>query len=128
PYPTDYLLPMGMPLNSSTYMGPAGYTPYVVGNTSAHVHNASEAAFMQSELNALNNATNNATNPALNKYWFQVANGMVVNSTIEVYIGQSYQHWVMSSKISSSDITNYQENVMIGGGQDLQYNLLSFTS
>lgn len=128
PYPTDYLLPMGMPLNSSTYMGPAGYTPYVVGNSSASVYNLSEAAFMQAELSALNNATNNATNPAAAEHWFHVANEMIVNSTIQVYIGQRYLYWTFNSKVNGNDVLAYQQNIMIGGGQDLQYNLMSYNT
>ncbi len=128
PFPTDYLLPMAMPENGSFYMGSNSFTPYNVGNVSHGVYNFSEAASMMQELRALNNATNNVTNQSAAEQWFHVTNGMVVNSTNQVYIGQTYRYFTMSSAINGNDILKYQENVMYGGKGILLYNFLSYNA
>lgn len=128
PFPTDYLLPMAMPLNGSFYMGAASFTPYNVGNTSHSAYNLSEAASMNQELRALDNATSNATNPTAAKHWFQVTNAMVVNSTNEIYAGQTHRYFTISSSINGNDLTAYQQNVMFGGKGILLFNLLGYNS
>ncbi len=128
PFPTDYLLPMAMPINGSFYMGAASYTPYNVENTSHNAYNLSEANFMNQEISALNNATSNATDPSMAKYWFHVTNGMVVNSTNEIYAGQTHRYLTISARINGNDITAYQQNVMFGGKGILLYNLMAYNT
>ncbi|AKA48131.1 hypothetical protein IX51_02365 [uncultured archaeon] len=128
PFPTDYLLPMAMPINGSFYMGAADYTPYNVENTSHNAYNLSEASFMNQEISALNNATSNVTNQTLSEYWFHVTNGMVVNSTNEVYAGQTHRYLTISAGINGNDITAYQQNVMFGGKGILLYNLIGYNT
>ncbi len=128
PYPTDYLVPMAIPINNSFYMGGTGYTPYVVGNQSNSVFNLTEAAQMEQMISAMNNATSNATNGKLAEKWFHVVNGMSVNNTNIVYAGQNYAHWIMSSKLNSEYIVKYQENVMIGGALEILYNLMAYNT
>ncbi|AKA49474.1 hypothetical protein IX51_10650 [uncultured archaeon] len=128
PYPSDYLVPMSIPINESFYMGGTGYTPYVIGNQTHSVYNLTEAAQMNRMISAMNNATNNATNGDLAKKWFHVVNGMSVNNTNIVYAGQNYAHWIMSSKMNGDYIVKYQQNVMIGGALELLYNLMAYNT
>ncbi len=130
PYPTDYLLPMGMPVNSSTYMGADMHTIYWVGGAGGQNPNpnATEAKMLTSMYNAFLNATSNASNPSAAEKWFHVANEMLVNDTEQVYIGQAQAFWIMNSKINGNDVVKYQENVMIGGGAMLLYNFLSYNT
>lgn len=127
PYPTDYLLPLSLPMNGSLFMGADQFTPYFVGNTSNSIHNTTEASQMMQILSAYQNGTSNSTNPTLAKKWFDTTNALAINTTMRVYIGQQQNHWTISSKISSNDMKNYQENTMIADTYLLLYNLLTYT-
>lgn len=136
-YPTDYEASMSMPLNSSTYMGPASYNPWFLGggnSSSATLYNPTynytEQNFTNQMISAYNNATSaqNATNASAQKLWFQQVNKYIVNQTMQVYLYQTYLYWTISSKISGHDIVQYQENQLVGAGQELTYNLLNYKS
>lgn len=126
PFPTDYLAPMALPTNSSTYPGPNDFTPYWFnGNSSNPTPNAAEASNMTSMISDYAIASTSLNQSTQIKY-FHAMNEMLVNMTFYVYIEQSSAFWIISTKITPSDITGYQMNVMAGGGGDLQYNHLSY--
>ena len=134
-FPTDYENSMSMPSNSSTYMSAASYNPWFVGGgngtPSSPFHNAAAnqtfKEFTLQMLSAYKNATTNTTT-AGQKYWFQKVNGFIINQTMNVYLYQANMFWTISSKINGNSIVNYQENLMVGAGQELTYNLLSYNS
>ena len=134
-FPTDYQGSMSMPLNTSTYMGPASYNPWFLGggntSSSSNLHNPTmnltEQNFTYRMISAYNNATS-ATTAALQQKWFQIVNGFIINQTMQVYLYQTYLYWTISSKIVGSDIVNYQENQLVGAGQELTYNLLNYNT
>lgn len=134
-FPTDYQNSMSMPSNTSTYMGAASYNPWFLlgGNStsSSPLHNfapnTTEYHFAEQMIAAYNNGTS-ATTLAGQKMWFQKVNGFIVNQTMNVYLYQANQFWTISSKINGNDIVNNQENLLVGAGQELIYNLLSYNS
>lgn len=134
-YPTDYELSMSMPSNLSTYMNPASYNPWFIGGGNSTptsllhnpTKNLTEKNFTLAMLRAYGNATN-ATTSQLEKKWFQIVNGYIINQTMNVYLSQTNMFWTISSKINGNDIVNYQENLMVGAGQELQYNMLSYNT
>ncbi|MCL5783706.1 MAG: ABC transporter substrate-binding protein [Candidatus Thermoplasmatota archaeon] len=136
-YPTDYELSMSLPTNLSTYMNPAGFNPWYIngGNSSSASpfynpnYNHTEANIMNQSLRAYNNATSNSTsNPAKAEYWFHQVNYYIINETMNVNLYQVNFFWTISSKINGNDILNYQENLMVGAGNELTYNLLSYNT
>lgn len=122
PYPTDYVGPMEYPSNASMLVGGNGMVPYVMqqyGNTS--------------EVNALNGmihdyqvATTSLSSTQQIAY-FQKVNEQAVNMTFYVALQQQYQYWVVSPTIKPSSITNYEENIMFGGGTIMLFNYLQYT-
>ncbi|MEM0157990.1 MAG: ABC transporter substrate-binding protein [Thermoplasmataceae archaeon] len=132
PYPTDYLSAMFLPVPTSTYQNANSYNVSFVAGHATHrygkalVNNTTEAAIFQQIINAYNNGTAHETNNTLAAYWFQKMNEMSVNMSFEVYIGQSYLQWVMNSAVNKTGIEMWQENVMVGGGQELMYNYITF--
>lgn len=136
PYPTDYLSAMFLPSSSSTYGNAnswnssfvAGQTTTTYGKTVNGVYSTSEALALNNLTKAYNNGVANETNPAMAKYWFQKANELGVNMTIEVFLGQADQIWQQSSIVNLTGLQKYQENVMIGGGQELMYNYITYNS
>jgi ABC-type transport system substrate-binding protein len=129
PYPTDYMGPMADPVNSSTYPGPNDMTPYWFNTTSpvsgkgSMLSQAHNLTLMKEwyDLGSVNG------NPTVALKYFHKLNEMLVNMTFYVYIEQQHGFWIMNKDINSNSVTNYQENVMLGGGADLLYDYLSYT-
>ena len=130
-YPSDYFTGMGLPFNQSTYMSSSYWNPFWISGGNSTIHNptpnGTEAAMMNSMLDNYHNASANATNPANAQYWFHKLNYQVINSSMEVYIGQTVIHDVYPSYINGNDVVKYQENLMIGAGNELLYNLMAYT-
>ena len=130
-YPSDYFTGMGLPFNQSTYMSSSYWNPFWISGGNASIHNptpnATEAAMMESMLENYHNASANASNPANAEYWFHQLNYQVINSSMEVYIGQAVLHDVYPSDINGNDVVKYQQNLMIGAGNELLYNLMAYT-
>lgn len=121
PYPTDYVGPMEYPNNGSLYTGADGMVPYVMqqyGN--------------QSEVNALNGMISNyqsalnSTSAAQQIAYFQKVNEATVNMTFYVPLQLVHQYWLVSSSISPSSMTNYEENIMFGGGTIMLFYYLQY--
>lgn len=133
PYPNDYLLPMALPLNTSTYPGQYNMNIQVfnqLANGSLNHGNTSIISQIKN-MTAMENdyiKGQTSTNPANTLSNYYKMNYMLINMTMYVYTFQNTMTWQMSKNVNINDIRNYQENVVIGGGQDLMYNLLSFTS
>lgn len=133
PYPNDYLLPMALPLNTSTYPGQYNMNIQVfntLANTTLKGGNAS-IVLQIANMTAMKNdyiLGQTSTNPASTLGFYYKMNYMLINMTMYVYTFQNTMTWQMSKNVNINDIQKYQENVVIGGGQDLMYNLLSFTS
>ena len=126
PFPTDYLAPMALPVSGTTYPGPNSMTTSWIGNASNPAYNATELGVLNSMVDEYTNGTStlNATQQA---YYFHQMNQNLVNMTFYVYIEQASAFWIISSKIAPSGITQFEMNVMIGGGADLLYNDLTYS-
>ncbi|KAA8921992.1 ABC transporter substrate-binding protein [Thermoplasma sp.] len=128
PYPTDYLGPMALPENSTTYPGPNDMTPYWIGyNTSNPARNATEAYYLQLMIGYYDNGTA-AANTSVALMWFHKMNEELINMTFYVYIEQAVDFQIMSYKVPQSVMIQWEQNVMwtIGAG-DLLYNYLYYT-
>lgn len=127
PYPTDYLAPIALPTNDSTFVGPSSMTPYwIYGNTSNSYQNQTEAMALQSLVNDYNNGSA-ALTPDQSKYWFQKMNGEFVNLTLTIPVVQEIQWRQISTKINPTDITTWEENIMVAGDNIMLYQYLSYT-
>jgi len=134
PYPTDYLSAMFLPSPSSTYQNANSWnSSFVAGKTTpiygtALVYSTSESMELNNLTKAYNNGVANETNSSRAGVWFQKANEIGVNLTMEVYLGQADQIWQQSSIVNLTGLQKYQENVMIGGGQELMYNYITYNN
>ncbi|MDS0257494.1 hypothetical protein ApAK_07425 [Thermoplasmatales archaeon AK] len=130
-YPTDYLVAMALPVNTSTYMSADYFNTFWISGGNSTIsnpyYNMTEVALMKQMLSAFHNATANSTNPVLAKKWFDVVNEYNANLSNDVDLYQAVGHWVFPSNVNGNDVTKYQENLLIGAGAELEYNLLSYT-
>ncbi len=129
PYPTDYLGPMALPVNSSAYPGPNAMTPYWFnGNPSNQLMGqpqmVKQADNMTSMINDYQNATVNDMPQA--QRWFQAMNEMLINMTFYVYLYQQPTVLILSSKLNFSRIVQYEENGVYGSGGDVLFNVLAY--
>jgi hypothetical protein len=134
PYPTDYLSAMFLPSPSSTYQNANSWNASFVAGLTTKLYGASSVPDL-AEANALNNITiaynrgvANETNAAVAAYWFQKMNELSVNMTMEVYLGQVNQIWTWDSIANLTQLQKWQENVMIGGGQEIMYNYVVYNT
>jgi ABC-type transport system substrate-binding protein len=131
PFPTDYLGPMALPVNSSTYPGPNDMTPWwFENNTSNSMHNTATAKSQANNLTDMINwyykgAVSPSTTTALT--YFHKMNEMLINMTFYVYIVQSYSWTVLSTKINEQQAKEYQLNTMWVGAYFF-YNDLTYAS
>jgi hypothetical protein len=133
PYPNDYLLPMALPLNTSTYPGQYNMNIQVYDTLAKTTFKNDNTSILSQIANMTAMKADyvlgqTSTNPASTLGYYYKMNYMLINMTMYVYTYQNTMTWQMSKNVNINDIKNYQENVVIGGGQDLMYNLLSFTS
>lgn len=118
---------LALPTNETSYEGAMEMVPYFIASHGGiPVYNNTEAAYMNSTISAWENATANSTNPILAKYWYDKANGMIVNLTLVVFIGQEVGKWIISSKINSTTFAEYQENPFLAGVGRLMYAALQY--
>ena len=122
PYPTDYLQPMALPINTSNYPGSNDFTPYYFSQM-GHPNQSME--FMSMINDYKNGTAASSTNVALQ--WFHKMNEEMVNMTFYVYLFQEYAFIITSPHLNGNDVINYQENV-IGAGSQIFYNLMSYNS
>ena len=134
PYPTDYLSAMFLPSPSSTYQNANSWNASFVAGLTTKLYGASSVPDL-AEANALNNITiaynrgvANETNAAEAAHWFQKMNELSVNMTMEVYLGQANQIWTWDSIANLTQLQKWQENVMIGGGQEIMYNYVVYNT
>ena len=134
PYPNDYLLPMGLPLNTSTYPGQYNMNLQVFQNMT---QNKTAKIYVGPAIGLMDQIANMKT--MINEYKaskttanglpdLQSMNNMLINMSMYVYTFQNTQMWQMNKAVNINSIEHYQTNVVIGGGQDLLYNLLAFNS
>ncbi len=116
PFPTDYLGPMALPVNASTYPGPNDFTPWWFGHNASDslassATGQSQAANLTEMINWYDlGAQSPSTTTALT--YFHKMNEMLVNMTFYVYIVQSYSWTVLSSKVNKQQAAEYQLNTM----------------
>jgi peptide/nickel transport system substrate-binding protein len=132
PYPTDYLGPMGLPVNASTYPGPNDMTPYwLYGNPSNPLY-ADHLTTMQDQaanLTAMINDWNAAaSNPSMAEQYYHAMNEMLVNMTYYTYIEQVNDFWVYSTKMVGSQYSLWEESTYTGMSGDLLYNYMQYAS
>ncbi len=127
PYPTDYMLPMAYPGNSSTYPGPNDFTPYWFGyNTSNPTRNVTEALVLQKMRDEyVNGSTSTNVNTVITD--FQAMNENLVNMTFYVYLYQAYAKQIISTMVPQSIVYHDMENTMIEG-LGFMYNYFQYTS
>ncbi len=114
PNPTDYMGPMALPINSSTYPGANDFTPYWFnGNASNPTPNGTEAATLTTMVNEYANGTNATLPQAKQQAAFQQMNENLVNMSFYVYLFQAYGFQLISSKVPSNVVYQDLENVMI---------------
>lgn len=127
PYPSDYLQPIALPSNGSTYLGPADYTPYwIYGNTSNTYQNQTEASILQGMVTDYSNG-GSAVTATQAQYWYQKMNEQFVNMTLIVPLQQQYLWRQISSKINPTGVTTYEGNIMVAGDNIMLYQYLSYT-
>lgn len=118
---------LALPTNETSYEGAMEMVPYFIAQHGGiSVYNNSEAAMMNATIKAWQNAVSNSTNPTLAKYWYYKANGMIVNLTLVVFIGQEVGKWIISSKVNSTSFIEYQENPFLAGVGRLMYAELQY--
>ena len=116
PFPTDYLGPMALPVNASTYPGPNDMNPWYFGNnTTNSLHNTASGIDQSRNLTEMttwyyDGAVAPSTTTALS--YFHKMNEMLVNMTFYVYVLQSYAWTVLSSKVNEQQAKAYQLNTM----------------
>ncbi len=123
PYPSDYLGPMGVPGATSLYPGANAMFPAVMN----YLGHPNQAAVMNQMISEYNNATYGPQNAASVSANYTAMNYWIINQTWYVYLYQEGANAIVSTKLNQNQFVTYQENVMIGGGGDLLYNLLSYT-
>ena len=130
PYPTDYMGPMAYPSMNSFYPGSNGFFPEWFNSTSNPVSGVPGMTAQYNNLTAMQDEYLNGSltgNPTVALQNFHAMNEMLVNMTFYVYLFQEGGFWVINSHITGSTVSDYQENVMMGGGGDLMYNYLTLT-
>ena len=127
PFPTDYMGPMALPVNSSTYPGPNDMTPwFFANNTTNQLHGTATANSQANNLTKMVNwysagAVATSTTTALQ--YFHKMNEMLVNMTFYTYVLQSYAWTVLSTKINEKQAKAYELNTMWVGAFFMYYDL-----
>ena len=130
PYPTDYLGPMALPVNASTYPGPNDMTPYWFnGNTSNPLMGQSSMISQSNNLTSMLSDYNNATvtDPAHAQAWFHAMNDMLINMTFYVYIFQTYTFWIYNTSIDKNALMQWEQSTYTGQSGDLLYQYVKYT-
>ena len=142
PYPSDYLGPMALPVNATTYPGPNDFTSWWIGggNQSTHLNtwigglanisNPIGDPVQAKELNWMIEDYSNATstpNTVLAAKNYHMMNDMLVNLTFYTYLFQQYIHFTMSTKIKPSTVITNEMNIMVMGQQGLRYYELQYS-
>ena len=122
PYPSDYMGPMADPAPSELYPGANAMFPGYIQTV-----NATESSILTSMANIFNESQA-ATNPGIAESLYHQLNEQLINMTFYVYLYQVPEYIISSSSIVQAKMVQYQENVMIGGGGDFLYNLVSYGS
>ena len=132
PYPTDYLGPMALPVNSSTYPGPNDMNPYWFYGNPANPLYAYKLTEMKSQAQnltyMLDDWNNASANPAVAEQNYHMMNEMLVNMTFYVYIEQEYGFWIYSTKTNATAYAQWEEGVSSGMSGDLYYNYLYYNT
>ena len=129
PFPTDYMGPMALPVNSSTYPGPNDFNPWYFGNNTTNSLHATASGQDQSrnltEMTTwyYDGALAPSTTTAL--MYFHKMNEMLINMTFYVYLVQSYVWTVLSTKVNQQQAQEYQVNTMWVGAY-FMYNDLTY--
>jgi hypothetical protein len=130
PYPTDYLGPMALPVNSSTYPGPNDMTPYWFnGNTSNPLMGQSSMVSQANNLTSMHSDYLNATvyDPAHAESWFHAMNDMLINMTFYVYIFQAYTFWIYNTSVDKNALLQWEQSTYTGMSGDLLYQYVKYT-
>ncbi len=127
PYPTDYLAPIALPTNGSTFIGPSSFTPYWINGGAGNTYNnQTEANILSGMVSDYNNGSTAASSSTA-QFWFQKMNEQFVNMTLIVPLQQKYQWRQISPKIDPTGINTYEKNIMVAGDNIMLYTYLSYT-
>ena len=119
PYPSDYMGPMADPAPAALYPGANGMFPQYISTV-----NHTEAKTLRQMAAWFNSSLVNVSQA---ESLYQQLNNQLINMTFYVYLFQAPEFVIAASNINQAKLVQYQENVMIGGGGDLLYNLISYT-
>ena len=122
PYPSDYMGPMADPSPSALYPGANAMFPAYIQTV-----NATESSILAGMANIFDESQA-AANPATAESLYHQLNEQLINMTFYVYLYQAPEYIISSSSLIQAKMVQYQENVMIGGGGDFLYNLVSYGS
>lgn len=128
PYPTDYLGPMALPANASTYPGPNDMTPYWFnGNTSNPLMGQPSLVSQANNLTSMyDEFINGSQSPSTSEAQFHMMNQMLINMTFYVYIFQEYQFWIYNTTVSAAALQQWQESTYTGMSGDLLYQYVKY--
>lgn len=120
---------IGLPTNLTSYIGAGDINPYWFSSASgAPTYNSTQVADMNQAIQDYQNAVANGTNSAVAKEWYWKANGMLVNASYVVFIGQGVGNWVLSTALNNQNILNYELNPFEAGVSRLMYAGLSYNT
>lgn len=120
---------IGLPTNETSYIGAGDFNPYYFSSASgAATYNMTQVANMNQMIKDYHNAVANGTNSAVAKEWYWKANGMLVNASYMVFVGQGVGSWVLSTKLNNQDILNYELNPFEAGVSRLMYAGISYNA
>lgn len=126
-YPTNTLLPIGLPAAGSIFPEPDSFTASFFTNSSANpTANSTQAAIMQRMVDEYNNGSS-ALSPSAAKKWFDKMNENLVNMTMYVWMGQSYSTFIISTHINIRSFDLYNSNPLITSSPDIYFNGVSYT-
>lgn len=120
PYPSDYLLPMYLGTNVSTYMKPNGMEPWELQN-----YNSSEAHQLQG---MIDNYTKGFSNSITAATYFHMMNDEGVNLSLYQPLYQANNIPAISSSLNGKLWKEYQSNIMTGANGVPMYNLVQYNS
>ena len=126
-YPTDYLQPMALPVNGTTYPGPNDMTTYWFnGNPGNQLMGQSSMVSQANNMSSMIKDYQNATvaDVAHAQHWFQAMNEMLVNMTFYVYIDQAGSALILSTTLNLSQVPKYEENIVLTG--NLLFNFIAY--
>lgn len=121
---------IGLPTNQTSYLGAGDVTPYWFSGAGGNspTSNSTQVSNMNLAIQDFNKALANGTNPTVAKMWYWKANGLLINASYYVFIGQGVGYWVLSTQLNNQGILNYELNPFEAGVNRLMYAGLSYNA